>query len=158
MKALCLYFHMILFVCQNFRKWNWKFGRNMPLATFGSERVKLWSCFSASASRRLTAIIELKRLNFCSRLLYNVYQSCESEYIKFTNLNGFHVLPYWSATKLSFKNKSFSYLKKLETIDEWPQSMSLANPKHNGKCDFKGLQRPLWRFNTILPSILLASA
>ena len=34
MKALCLYFHMMLFVCQNFRK------RNLPLATFGSERVK----------------------------------------------------------------------------------------------------------------------
>ena len=64
---------------------------------------------------------------------------------------------HWSATKLSCKNKSFSYLKKLETIDEWPQSMSLANPKHNSKCDFKGLQLPLWRFNTILPSILLAS-
>ena len=40
MKALCLYFHMMLFVCQNFRKWIWKFGRNLPLATFGSERVK----------------------------------------------------------------------------------------------------------------------
>ena len=35
MKALCLYFLMMLFaVCQNFRK------RNLPLATFGSERVK----------------------------------------------------------------------------------------------------------------------
>ena len=67
---------------------------------------------------RLTAIIKLKCLNFCSHLLYNVYQSCESEYIKFTNLNGFYVLPYWSATKLSFKNKSFSYLKKLKAIDE----------------------------------------
>ena len=32
MKALCLYFHMVLFVCQNF-------GRNLPLATFGGERV-----------------------------------------------------------------------------------------------------------------------
>lgn len=49
--------------------------------------------FFASASRRLTTIIELKCLNFCSHLLYNVYQSCESEYTKFTNLNGFHVLP-----------------------------------------------------------------
>ena len=32
MKALCLYFHMVLFICQNF-------GRNLPVATFGSERV-----------------------------------------------------------------------------------------------------------------------
>ena len=40
MKALCLYLHMVLFVCQNFRQRNLEFGRNLPLATFGSERVK----------------------------------------------------------------------------------------------------------------------
>lgn len=34
--------------------------------------------------------------------------------------------------------------------------MSLANPKHNSKCDFKGLQLPLWRFNTILPSACIS--
>ena len=34
MKPLCLYFHMMLFVFQNFTK----FG-NLPLAAFGSERV-----------------------------------------------------------------------------------------------------------------------
>ena len=39
MKALCLYFHMMLFVCQNFRNEIWEFARNLPLATFGSERV-----------------------------------------------------------------------------------------------------------------------
>ena len=37
MKALCLYFHMMLFVLENEI---WKFGRNLPLATFDSERVK----------------------------------------------------------------------------------------------------------------------
>ena len=31
---------MVLFVCQNFRQRNLEFGRNLPLATFGSERVK----------------------------------------------------------------------------------------------------------------------
>ena len=41
MKALCLYFHMMLFVCHNFRNEIRKFGRNLPLATFGSERVNL---------------------------------------------------------------------------------------------------------------------
>ena len=30
---------MILFVCQNSRNEIWKFDRNLPLATFGSERV-----------------------------------------------------------------------------------------------------------------------
>ena len=40
MKALCLYFHVMLFVCQIFENESWKFGPNLPLATFGSERVK----------------------------------------------------------------------------------------------------------------------
>ena len=40
MKPLCLYFHMVLFVFQNLRNEIWKSGRNLPLATFGSERVK----------------------------------------------------------------------------------------------------------------------
>ena len=35
MKALCLYLHMVLFVCEI-----WKFGRDLLLAKFGSERVK----------------------------------------------------------------------------------------------------------------------
>ena len=35
MKALCLYFLKIL------ENEIWKFGRNLPLATFGSERVNL---------------------------------------------------------------------------------------------------------------------
>ena len=39
MKALCLYFHMVIFVCQNFRQRNLEFGRNLPLASFGRERV-----------------------------------------------------------------------------------------------------------------------
>ena len=39
MKPLCLYLHMVLFVFQYFTKWNWKFGRNLLLARFGSERV-----------------------------------------------------------------------------------------------------------------------
>ena len=40
MKALYLYLHMMLFVFQNFRKWNLKFGRNLLFVKFGSERVK----------------------------------------------------------------------------------------------------------------------
>ena len=48
MKALCLYFHLMLFVSQDFRK---KFGRNLPLATFGSERVK-----RVSVKRGLTVV------------------------------------------------------------------------------------------------------
>ena len=36
MKALCLYFHMMLF---KILYKIWKFGRTLPLATFGSERV-----------------------------------------------------------------------------------------------------------------------
>ena len=32
---------MILFFSQNFRNEIWKFGRNLPLAMFGSERVNL---------------------------------------------------------------------------------------------------------------------
>ena len=40
MKALYLYFHMMLFASQNFRKLNLEIGRNLPLATFGSERIK----------------------------------------------------------------------------------------------------------------------
>ena len=39
-KALCLYLHMVLLVCRNFRNEIWKFARNLALATFGSERVK----------------------------------------------------------------------------------------------------------------------
>lgn len=72
--------------------------------------------FFASASRRLTTIIELKCLNFCSHLLYNVYQSCEK--IQNSRILTAFTFFHWSATKLSCKNKSFSYLKKLETIDE----------------------------------------
>ena len=39
MKALCLYFHICF---SKFYKINeiWKSGRNLPLATFGGERVK----------------------------------------------------------------------------------------------------------------------
>ena len=40
MKALYLYLQMMLFVFQNFRKWNLKFGRNLLFVKFGSERVK----------------------------------------------------------------------------------------------------------------------
>ena len=39
MKALCLYLHMVLFVFQNLQNEIWKSGGNLPLATFGSERV-----------------------------------------------------------------------------------------------------------------------
>ena len=39
MKPLCLYFHMMLFASQTLRKLNLEIGRNLPLATFGSERV-----------------------------------------------------------------------------------------------------------------------
>ena len=40
MKALCLFFHMMLFVCQILENDIWMFSRNLPLATFGCERVK----------------------------------------------------------------------------------------------------------------------
>ena len=40
MKALYLYLHVMLFVFQNFRKWNLKFGRHLLFVKFGSERVK----------------------------------------------------------------------------------------------------------------------
>ena len=39
MKALCLYLHMVLFVIQISQNGIWKFGRNLLLAKFGSERV-----------------------------------------------------------------------------------------------------------------------
>ena len=39
MTPLCLYLHMVLFAFQNFTKWNCKLGRNLPLASLGSERV-----------------------------------------------------------------------------------------------------------------------
>ena len=38
MKALCLYLHVVLYILQNEI---WKFGRNLLLAKFASERVKL---------------------------------------------------------------------------------------------------------------------
>ena len=41
MKALCLYFHMFVEILENEI---WKFARNLPLATFGSERVKKCHC------------------------------------------------------------------------------------------------------------------
>ena len=41
MIALCLYFHMMLFLVKILENEIWKFARNLPLATFGSERVKL---------------------------------------------------------------------------------------------------------------------
>ena len=37
MKGPCLYLHMVLFVLENEI---WKSGRNLPLTTFGSERLK----------------------------------------------------------------------------------------------------------------------
>ena len=44
MKALCLYFHRMLLFLTILENEIWKFGRNLPLATFGSERVnKLYS-------------------------------------------------------------------------------------------------------------------
>ena len=40
MKALCLYCHILLFVLQlMFQNEICKLGQNLPLATFGSERV-----------------------------------------------------------------------------------------------------------------------
>ena len=39
MKALCLYFSHNAIVCQNLENEIRKFGRNLPLATFGSERI-----------------------------------------------------------------------------------------------------------------------
>ena len=49
---------MVLFVCQNFRQRNLELGRNLPLATFGSERVKgrvdlLAACAYSRAFARL---------------------------------------------------------------------------------------------------------
>ena len=49
MKALCLYFHKMLFVCQNCENEILKFARNLPLAKFGSERVKKILCSLALA-------------------------------------------------------------------------------------------------------------
>ena len=40
MKPLYLYFYMVLFVFQNFKMKFWNFCWILPLATFGSERVK----------------------------------------------------------------------------------------------------------------------
>ena len=42
MKALCLYLHMVIFVCKILQNEVWKFGRNLPLDTFGSERVDVF--------------------------------------------------------------------------------------------------------------------
>ena len=39
MKALCLYFHKMLFVFKIVENEILKFARNLPLITFGSERV-----------------------------------------------------------------------------------------------------------------------
>ena len=41
MKALSLYFHMVLFLFQNFTNEIWTFRQNFLPAKFGSERVKL---------------------------------------------------------------------------------------------------------------------
>ena len=58
--ALCLYFRMMLFVCQNFKNEIWKFGRNLHLATFGSERVnirfqgpKIWNSIDDNIKSKL---------------------------------------------------------------------------------------------------------
>ena len=41
MKALCLYFHTMLFVFEKISRGEmWTFGRNLLLIKFGSERVK----------------------------------------------------------------------------------------------------------------------
>ena len=42
MKALCLYFHMMHLFLKILENEIWNFGRNLPLATFGSERVKVF--------------------------------------------------------------------------------------------------------------------
>ena len=39
MKALCLYFHRILFLFQLSQKEIWKFGQNLLLAKFGSKQI-----------------------------------------------------------------------------------------------------------------------
>ena len=40
MKALCLYLHMVLFIFQKLSQNEiWKFGQNLLLAKFGSERA-----------------------------------------------------------------------------------------------------------------------
>ena len=41
MKGLCLYFHMELFFFKFHKMKIWKFGRNLLLAKFGSDRVKV---------------------------------------------------------------------------------------------------------------------
>ena len=46
MKALRLYCHVVLFVSHYFTKWNWQTWSNFPLATFGSERVKVFSAMA----------------------------------------------------------------------------------------------------------------
>ena len=58
MKALYLYFHMVLFVVKILANEIWTFGRNLPLATFGSERVKV-------RSPRLPLISPLRALSIC---------------------------------------------------------------------------------------------
>ena len=40
MKALCLFFHMYYLFLKILENKIWKFGRNLPLVPFGSERVK----------------------------------------------------------------------------------------------------------------------
>ena len=54
MKALCLYLQMVLFFFSKFH--NIKFGRNLLLAKFGSERVKnLHSTYRGSTEKFTTA-------------------------------------------------------------------------------------------------------
>ena len=50
MKALCLYFHMKLILEHEICK----FGRHLPLATFGSERVKVSGKVPTYPSSKLT--------------------------------------------------------------------------------------------------------
>ena len=98
MKALCLYFLMIYLFVKILENEMWKFGRNLPSATFSSERVKpLYNLRPLSSVPKVAVVERLScpRCEYCT--LVHLISHRTYPYVSLS-----HVRPSWWARQLTW--------------------------------------------------------
>ena len=115
MKPLYLYLYMVLFVFQDFTKWNLGFFcRILPLATFGSERVKnrtMWYVDTNLHCHQCSIFITLKFA--CLQIFIELLQKWNKKDLIWKNLRIKKIQTLWhyTATEIKCHYSDGNYLR-----------------------------------------------